>query len=138
MNNKVLIVDDNSDSLMLQQTIVQRLGFYTQTAVNGLDAISTIKKDKPDIILLDIFMPQLDGFETLKILKEELNIPVIVVTAGGNKTINKLIEMGIRFYIQKPIIPTKLQKEINKCLNVIEGNDNSLENKDQSFTNNCK
>jgi len=120
MYNKILIVDDDSDSLMLQQTIIQRLGFYTQIAVNGLDAINMIKSDIPDIILLDIFMPQMDGFETLKILQEQYNIPVIIVTAGGAKTINKLKEMNIRFYIQKPINPTKLQKEINKCLKIIE------------------
>lgn len=115
MNNKILIVDDDSDSLTLQQTIVQRLGFYTQVAVNGLDAINMIKEDEPDIILLDIFMPQMDGFETIEILKK-FNIPVIVVTAGGAKTINKLKEMSVKYFIQKPITPTKLQKEINKCL----------------------
>jgi len=120
MYNKILIVDDDSDSLMLQQTIVQRLGFYTQIAVNGLDAINMIKEDIPDIILLDIFMPQMDGFETLKILQEKYKIPVIIVTAGGSKTINKLKEMNIRFHIQKPINPTRLQKEINKCLKLIE------------------
>jgi len=120
MYNKILIVDDDSDSLMLQQTIVQRLGFYTQIAVNGLDAINMVKEDKPDIILLDIFMPQMDGFETLKILQEKYQIPVIIVTAGGSKTINKLKEMNIRFHIQKPINPTRLQKEINKCLNEIK------------------
>ena len=122
MHNKILIVDDDSDSLMLQQTIVQRLGFYSQIAVNGLDAIKMVKEDKPDIILLDIFMPQMDGFETLKILQEKYDIPVIIVTAGGAKTINKLKEMNIKFHIQKPINPTRLQKEINKCLNEIEGN----------------
>lgn len=120
MNNKILIVDDDSDSLMLQQTIVQRLGFYTQIAVNGLDALKIIKEDEPDIILLDIFMPQMDGFETLEIIKKNYNIPIIIVTAGGAKTINKLKEMNIRFSIQKPISPTRLQKEINRCLNVIK------------------
>lgn len=115
-NNKILIVDDDSDSLMLQQTIVQRLGYYTQIAVNGLDAIKMIKEDKPDIILLDIFMPQMDGFETLNLLKDKYEIPVIIVTAGGPKTINKLREMNVKYFIQKPISPTKLQKEIDKCV----------------------
>lgn len=120
MNNKILIVDDDSDSLILLQVIVQKLGFYTQIAVNGLDAIKIIKEDKPDLILLDIFMPQMDGFETLTLLKEKYNIPVIIVTAGGSKTINKLKKMNIIYYIQKPIIPTKIQKEINKCIKKIK------------------
>lgn len=114
-NNKILIVDDDSDSLMLQQTIVQRLGYYTQIAINGLDAIKMIKEDSPDIILLDIFMPQMDGFETLKLIQEKYDIPIIIVTAGGPKTINKIKEMNVKYYIQKPISPTKLQKEIDRC-----------------------
>jgi|AntAceMinimDraft_17_1070374.scaffolds.fasta_scaffold361906_2 CheY-like chemotaxis protein len=119
MNNKILIVDDDSDSLILQQTILQRLGYYTQLAVNGLDAMKIIMEDKPDIILLDIFMPQMDGFETISILqKKHPEIPVIIVTAGGAKIINKLKEMGIHYHIQKPISPTKLQKEIAKCVKV--------------------
>ena len=116
MSNKILIVDDDSDSLMLQQSIVQRIGFYTQVAVNGMDAIKIIKLEKPDLILLDLFMPQMDGFETIKIIKKEYNIPIIVVTAGGNQIINQIKEMGITHYIQKPITATKLQKEIYSCL----------------------
>ncbi len=120
MNNKILIVDDDSSSLMLQQTILQRLGFYTQISVNGLDAIKIIKQDIPDVILLDIFMPQMDGFETLSVLqKNHSNIPIIIVTAGGAKTIKKLKEMNVKFYIQKPITPTKLQSVLSKCLNII-------------------
>ena len=114
--NKILIVDDDSDSLTLQQAIVQRLGFYTQVAVNGMDAIKFIKQDAPDLILLDIFMPQMDGFETLKVIQEKYHIPVVIVTAGGNQTINKLKEKGMTCFIQKPITPTKLQREIFKCL----------------------
>jgi len=118
--NKILIVDDDSDSLILQQAIVQRLGFYTQLAVNGIDAIKIIKQDVPDLILLDIFMPQMDGFETLKMIQEKFNIPVIIVTAGGNQTINKVKEKGIVHYVQKPITPTKLQREIFNCLKETE------------------
>lgn len=121
MKNKVLIVDDDTDSLTLQQTIIQKLGYYTQKAINGLDAIKMIKQDKPDLLLLDIFMPEMDGFETIKYIKEKFNdIPIIVVTAGGNHSIKKIKDLGILFYIQKPIEPNKLQKEIAKCLKFYE------------------
>ena len=116
MKNKILIVDDSIDSSTIQQYIVQKLGFYTQIAINGIDAIKNIKQDKPDLILLDIFMPEMDGYETIKYIKENFDIPIIVVTAGGNNCINKIREMGIMFYLQKPIIPNKLQKEINKTI----------------------
>ena len=114
--NKILIVDDDVDNSIIQQTISQKLGYYTQVAINGIDAIKFIKQDPPDIILLDIFMPQMDGYETIKYIEQEFKIPIIVVTAGGNEVIKKIKNMGILFYIQKPIVPNKLQKEINKCL----------------------
>jgi len=121
MKNKILIVDDDIDSSIIQQSIAQKLGYYTQTAINGLDAIRIIKQDAPDLILLDIFMPEMDGFETFNYIQEHLKkIPVVVVTAGGNQSIKKIKEMGILFYIQKPIIPNKLQKEIIKCINFYE------------------
>jgi len=116
MNNKILIVDDDSDSSIIQQSIAQKLGYYTQVAINGLDAIKVIKQDKPDLILLDIFMPQMDGYETIEYIQDNFDIPIIVVTAGGNQIVKKIKDLGILFYVQKPIIPNKLQREINKCL----------------------
>ena len=120
MKNKILIVDDDVDSLIIQQSIIQKVGYYTQIAINGLDAVKFIKQDPPDLILLDIFMPQMDGYETIKYIKENYNIPIVVVTAGGNQSIKKIKEMGIIFYVQKPIIPNKLQKEINSCIKFYE------------------
>lgn len=116
MKNKILIVDDDIDSATIQQSIIQKLGYYTQLAINGIDAIKFIKQDTPDIILLDIFMPEMDGYETIKYVSEKFNIPIIIVTAGGNHVIKKVKDMGILFYIQKPIVPNRLQKEITKCI----------------------
>lgn len=116
MNNKILVVDDDSDSSIIQQSIAQKLGYYTQIAINGIDAIKYIKQDPPDIILLDIFMPQMDGYETIEYIQKNFNIPIIIVTAGGNQIIKKIKEMGILFFVQKPIVPNKLQREISKCI----------------------
>ena len=120
MNNKILIVDDDADSSIIQQSIAQKLGYYTQIAINGIDAIKCIKQDKPDIILLDIFMPQMDGYETIEYIQQNFNIPIIIVTAGGNQIIKKIKGMEILFFVQKPIIPNKLQREINKCIKYYE------------------
>jgi len=120
MKNKILIVDDDVDSSIIQQSIAQKLGYYTQIAINGIDGIKFIKQDPPDIILLDIFMPEMDGFETIKYIADNFGIPIVVVTAGGNPCIKKIKEMGILFYVQKPIVPNKLQREINKCAKYYE------------------
>jgi len=115
MKNKILIVDDDINSTIIQQSIAQKLGYYTQIAINGIDAIKNIKEDKPDLILLDIFMPQMDGYETIKYIQNKFDIPILVVTAGGKQTIKKIKNMGIIFYVLKPIEPNKFQKEIDKC-----------------------
>lgn len=120
MKNKILIVDDDVDSSIIQQSVVQKLGYYTQIAINGIDAIKFIKQDKPDLILLDIFMPEMDGYETIKYISDNYDIPIIVVTAGGNQCIKKIKDLGILFYVQKPIIPNKIQKEIDKCIKYYE------------------
>lgn len=120
MKNKILIVDDDIDSAIIQQSISQKLGYYTQIAINGIDAIKFIKQDTPDLILLDIFMPEMDGFETIKLITNKFNIPIVVVTAGGNEAIKKIKDLGILFFIQKPIVATKLQKEISKCIKYYE------------------
>lgn len=118
MKNKVLIVDDDIDSTIILQTMAQNLGFYTQVAINGIDAINYIKEDTPDLVLLDIFMPQMDGYETIDYIKKEFDLPIIVVTAGGSETINKIKNKGIKNYIQKPIDPKKFHREIDNCLNL--------------------
>ena len=120
MKNKILIVDDDIDSAIIQQSISQKLGYYTQIAINGIDAIKFIKQDQPDIILLDIFMPQMDGLETASLIISKYKIPIVVVTAGGNDTIKKIKELGVIFYVQKPIVPNRLQKEINRCIKYYE------------------
>ncbi len=120
MKNKILIVDDDIDSAIIQQSISQKLGYYTQIAINGIDAIKFIKQDPPDLILLDIFMPQMDGLETASLIKSKYKIPIVVVTAGGNDTIKKIKELGVIFYVQKPIVPNRLQKEINRCIKYYE------------------
>ena len=120
MKNKILIVDDDIDSSIIQQSIAQKLGYYTQIAINGIDAIKYIKDDVPDLILLDIFMPQMDGYDTIKYIGEKFDIPIVVVTAGGHHAIKKIKDMGIMFYVQKPIIPNKFQQEISKCFKFYE------------------
>lgn len=124
MENKILIVDDDVNSSTIQQSILQNLGFYTQTAINGIDAIKSLKQDKPDLILLDIFMPEMDGYESINYIQENFNIPIIVITAGGNDIIKKIKDLGILFYIQKPITQTKISNEINKCIKYYENNQN--------------
>jgi len=82
--NSILIVDDSSTNLVLLEAILQEEGYKTYTALNAKEAYASIDKFKPDLILLDLLMPQVSGFDILERLKafpDTSEIPVIVVSA---------------------------------------------------------
>ena len=105
MKSRVLIVDDEIDSLELMQELFENKGYISETATNGLEAVNKIKLQEPDIVLTDIRMPEMDGMQLLNILiKEHPNIPVIMITAHG--TVEAAVEamrLGAKDYILKPI-----------------------------------
>ena len=103
--NHILIVEDE---IYLQKALLDNLlskGYTADTAVNGEDALEKIKIKKPDLILLDLLMPKMDGFEVLRVLKaneQTEHIPVIVLTNVENSTdIAKTIELGATTYLVK-------------------------------------
>ena len=103
--NHILIVEDET---YLQKALLDNLsskGYTADTAVNGEEALEKIKIKKPDLILLDLLMPKMDGFEVLRVLKaneQTEHIPVIVLTNVENsKDIAKTIELGATTYLVK-------------------------------------
>lgn len=105
MKSKVLIVDDDVDALEMMQDLFESKGYEAMTAVNGIDALSKIKVQEPDIILSDIRMPEMNGMELLKVLtKEYPQIPVLMITAHGTiKTAVEAMKVGAKDYILKPL-----------------------------------
>jgi len=105
MKSRVLIVDDEIDTLELMQELFENKGYIAETATNGVDALNKIKLQEPDVVLTDILMPEMDGMQLLEILtKEHQNLPVIMITAHG--TVDSAVEamrMGAKDYILKPI-----------------------------------
>jgi len=113
--NSVLIVDDSSTNLVLLEAILQEEGYKTFTAINAKEAFSIIEHSKPDIILLDLLMPQVSGFDILEKLKSNLStseIPVVVVSAVNTKeNIELCKDLGAAGFFSKPIdIPVFLSK----------------------------
>lgn len=104
---KILVIDDNSAWRYLVMHELQKKGFETLSANNGIAGIETAKQNRPDLILLDILMPGIDGFETCRIIKKDpllKNIPVIFITAKAQKTDVILgLESGGTSYIVKPV-----------------------------------
>jgi CheY-like chemotaxis protein len=117
---KVLIVDDEADIISTVQYRLEFCEFDVITAVNGKDGLEKATSEKPDLILLDINMPIMNGYEVLERLKnnQELkDIPVIVVTAFSDaRDITKAAEFGIFDYVTKPFDFPKLMEKISNAL----------------------
>ncbi len=104
--NKVLIVEDDRAQLIQLQQIVSDAGYMTTTAMNGADGIERAKADRPDVILMDINMPGMDGFAAIRVLKKDestRNIPVIFVSSKNQKADMVWAKMqGSAGYVAKP------------------------------------
>jgi DNA-binding response OmpR family regulator len=111
-NVYILIVDDTPKNIQLLGTILKNIGYKIIVATNGLQALEILEKVKPDLILLDVMMPELDGYETCKRIKSNENlkdIPVIFLTAKTQpEDIVKGFELGAVDYIIKPFNSSEL------------------------------
>jgi CheY-like chemotaxis protein len=117
---KILIVDDNEVNVEYLKVLLSKAGYIVLASLDAKAAISLAESELPDLILMDIMMPNLDGFEALKILKamDKLkNIPVIAVTAQAMKgDKEKTIQAGFNDYIAKPINYKELLEKIKKLI----------------------
>ena len=122
---KILVVDDIPLNVLLVKKMLQPLGFTTDEAEDGIVALEKIVSQKPDLILLDLMMPRMDGFEVLRRLRADAttkSIPVIILSAlNSNDDVAKGIAMGAEDYITKPIIMERLQTSVVEQVNKLFG-----------------
>lgn len=127
MNKKVLVVDDNYLNIRLLTNILEDENFKVFSTDNGLSVLEIASRVKPDIILLDIMMPGLDGFEVCKLLKDDSevkDIPVIMVTAKTDGIdIKKSLELGAFDYVKKPIDEIEIVARIRSALRLKQQHD---------------
>ena len=113
----ILVVDDEPRMIGFIRMNLELEGFQVFEAHNGMEALETIRTQLPDLVLLDVMMPELDGFETLRILREFSNIPVIMLTAKGEEDDRVYgLELGADDYITKPFGPRELSSRIRAVL----------------------
>ena len=86
MAKKILVVDDEERLVSLVKAYLQQEGFDVVTANNGRSALITARQEKPDLIILDIMMPELDGYEFMRLHRQERNTPIIMLTARIDET----------------------------------------------------
>jgi two-component system, OmpR family, response regulator len=110
---KILLVEDDKTLLDVLKYNVQKEGYDVVTATDGLTAIDEARKEKPDLIILDVMLPQLDGFEVCRILRREMSTPILMLTAKADE-IDKIIglELGADDYVTKPFSMRELLSRI--------------------------
>lgn len=117
---KILLIDDSSVNNLLLQNILEDEGFEVQTAFSGREGLEKIDFDKPDLVVLDIMMPRMDGFEVLKKIisnPETKKIPVIMLTAKKDSKDEELArEIGAVDYMTKPVDIKNTLQRIRKFL----------------------
>ena len=115
---KILLVEDNEDNRDMLSRRLERKGFVVTLAIDGLDGINKAKENMPDLILMDMSLPIMDGWQATKTLKSEpetKNIPVIALTAHAmSSDRDKAIEAGCDDYDTKPVDFKRLQAKIEK------------------------
>ena len=109
-NHKILLVDDDRDLLEMLLSIFRRAG-YTKllTASSGLEALRVWKENQPDLVVLDVMMPGMDGFSVLKEIRRTSRVPVLMLTARGEAEDRiEGLEIGADDYLPKPFLPREL------------------------------
>ncbi len=119
-NKKIIIVDDDASILELFRDVLQGHGYEVDTFTRGWEALQSISRDHPDLVILDIMMPRVNGYEVCQIMKENVktkNIPVIFLTAlSHQEALRWAAEGGADDFLIKPCTPDRLLKHVERHL----------------------
>jgi two-component system alkaline phosphatase synthesis response regulator PhoP len=117
MAKTILVVDDEKRILSLLESYLEQQGFRVATALNGEEAIFVARHEKPDLIILDIMMPEMDGYEFMRQHRKERETPIILLTAKVDED-DKVIglELGADDYVTKPFSPRELTSRVRAVL----------------------
>jgi DNA-binding response OmpR family regulator len=127
---KLLLVDDDPDLLYTLEKYLQQAGYNTVIANNGKSAIDVFDTEKPEAALIDVMMPEMDGFEVVKKIRSVSTIPIILLTARSDET-DKIVglELGADDYVTKPFSPREVVARIKTIMR--RGNPNQQENQSE-------
>ena len=117
----ILIADDEARMRRFMQMNLDLEGYRVIEAGNGLEAIERAREDLPDLVLMDVMMPEMDGFEALRIIRETSTVPVIMLTVRDDESDKvKGLELGADDYVTKPFSPRELASRIKAVLRRVE------------------
>lgn len=113
----ILVVDDETRLISLVESYLKQSGYRIVTAQNGMEALSAARRENPDLIILDIMMPEMDGYEFMRLYRAEQDTPIIVLTArvdSDEKVVG--LELGADDYMTKPFRPRELLARVKAVL----------------------
>ncbi len=120
MPKKILAVDDERHIVRLVQVNLERAGYQVVTAFDGREALEKVESEKPDLVILDVMMPYMDGFEVLQLLRKNQatrELPVIMLTAKAQDAdVFRGWQSGVDCYLTKPFNPMELISFVRRCL----------------------
>ncbi|NBD14896.1 MAG: response regulator [Cyanobacteria bacterium] len=118
---KILVVDDEASIRRILETRLSMIGYDVVTAADGEEAIATFKENHPDLVVLDVMMPKLDGYGVCQELRKESDIPIIMLTALGDVADRITgLELGADDYVVKPFSPKELEARIRSVLRRVD------------------
>jgi two-component system alkaline phosphatase synthesis response regulator PhoP len=120
MPHKVLAVDDNVDTILILSAVLEKEGYHVITARDGLEAIEKVQSDLPALILLDLMMPKMNGFDVCRAIKgnpKTSHIPILMLTAKTDPSSRKQgLALGANEYLTKPLNPKEILTKIREHL----------------------
>ncbi len=117
MTDKILIVDDDLTLIDLLSQSLEKAGYEVLSATNGIDALQTLYKDKLDLVILDVMMPRMDGWETCSRMREISDVPIIMLTAKDEEADTlKGFQCGVDDYVTKPFSFAELTARVKAIL----------------------
>jgi len=123
---KILVVDDEASIRRILQTRLSMIGYEVVTAADGEEALKTFRNSFPDLVVLDVMMPKLDGYGVCQELREESDVPIIMLTALGDVADRITgLELGADDYVVKPFSPKELEARIRSVLRRVEKTETS-------------
>ncbi len=117
MKTSILIIEDNQQNLYLATYLLEKHDYRVLQATNGREGLSVAEREKPELILLDIQLPEMDGYTVARELLRSTVVPIVAITShamAGDK--KKALDAGCTGYIEKPINPDTFIQQIAECL----------------------
>ena len=113
----ILVVDDERNIVQLARLYLEKEGFRVESAANGREALEKVQSARPDLVVLDLMLPELDGWEVCRRLRKDSNLPIIMVTARDDD-VDKIVglELGADDYLTKPFNPRELVARVKAVL----------------------